>query len=129
MKSPFPVTPTMRYEHMLLAAITSGICFFLGLQFGAMTMQVAAETPASLALTVQGPSLRLALFALSSGGFLLLGIAFMLFTLIKIETRHKYQHHFHLFVRARMVGITLVWLAFTFAALWVAANVALQFLK
>lgn len=118
----------MRYERMFLAAIASAICFFLGLQFGSMTMQVVAAAPGSFALSLQSPSLQLALFALTSGGFTSLGIAFLLFAIIKIAPLFK-PHHFDLFVRARAVGILFLWGAFACAGLWLAANVALQILK
>jgi len=118
----------MRYERIFLAAITSAICFFLGLQFGAMTIQFAAQMPSSLAPGMQSRSLQLALFALPSGGFTFLGLAFLLFAIIKVATLCD-PRRFHLFVRARAVGIMFVWAAFAFAGLWFAANVALQFLK
>lgn len=118
----------MRWERMFLAAVTSAICFFLGLQFGSMALQVVAQTPTSLALSLQSSSLRLALFALPSGGFTLLGFAFLIFAIIKIATLCD-ARYFHLFVKARTVGILFVRTAFAFAGLWCAANVALQFLK
>ena len=128
MKSTFPDTPTMRYERMLLAAMASVICFFLGLQFGSMAMQFAAAMPASLASSLRGAWLRLVLLALSSAGFCLLGVAFFLFALIKMATLCP-PRYFHLFVRARAAGILFVWVAFVLAGLWVAANIALHILN
>lgn len=118
----------MRWERMFLSSVASAICIFLGLQFGSMTMQVIVQTPASLALSLQSSSLLLALFALPSAGFTLLGLAFLLFAAIKITTLCD-PRYFHLFVRARSVGMLFVRIAFVFAGLWVAANVALQLVK
>ena len=118
----------MRYERMSLAAIMSAICLFIGLQFGAMTMQAASETLISLALGMAGPSLRLALFALPTMGFIFLGLAFLLFAIIKVATLCP-ARYFHFFVRTRAVGLTFVWLAVTCAGLWVAANIALRVCK
>ena len=118
----------MRWERMFLAAVTSAICIFLGLQFGSMTMQVVVQTLASLAISLQSSSLRLALVALPSAGFTLLGLSFLLFAIIKITTLCD-PKYFHLFVQARTVGILFVRIAFACAGLWFAANVALQFLK
>ena len=128
MRSPFPDTPNMRYERMSLAATMSAICLFIGLQFGSMALQVAAETPISLALSLPGPSIRLTLFALPALGFIFLGLAFLLFAIIKVATL-CHARYFHFFVRARAISLTFVWVAVTCAGLWVAANIALRLCK
>ncbi|MCA3169026.1 MAG: hypothetical protein ING22_10875 [Burkholderiales bacterium] len=128
MKSPFPDTPDMRWERMFLAAVTSAICLFLGLQFGSMAMQVVAQSPSSFTLSLQSSTLRFALLALPSAGFTMLGLAFFLFATVKISTLCD-PSYLHAFVKARAVGMLFVLLAFAVAGLWCAANVALQFLK
>ena len=115
----------MRYERMFLAAVASAIFFFLGGQFGSMAIQFAAQEPLSLTFSHFRPSLQLALFALPSGGFTLLALAFLLFAIIKIASLCN-ARHLHLFFKARAVGIFFVRVAFAVAALWVAVNIALQ---
>ncbi len=125
MKSLFPDTPTLRYERMLLAAIASAIFLFLGLQFGEMAVRFAAETSASAQLALLRPALNLILFVAPCIGFILLSIAYLIAALIKIDIQNK-ASHFHWFILARTIAIRLIWIAFGFAALWVAAHVALQ---
>ena len=116
----------MRYERMLLAAIAAAIFLFLSLQFGEMAVLVGAATPTSIQLASLRPALHLTLFVAPSAGFMLLAMAYLISALIKIEIPNK-ARHFHWFVLARTIAIRLIWVAFGFAALWIAANVALQF--
>jgi len=127
MRSPLPVTPTMRYERMLLAAIASVVFLFLGLHFASMTMQVAATVPSSWAPILHGPSLRLVSFVAVTGVFVSFGLAFLCFAVIKVEPHNK-SRYVGLFARVRNTGILLVWAAFALAGFWFAANAALHHL-
>lgn len=118
MKSIFPNTPQMRYERAALALAMAAVCFFLALHFGALSQQLSASFPNTL-------SLQLALVALPAAAFSLTAIAFILFAVIKFATNFD-SRHLHWFVRARSLGINLVWAACALGGLWIAANVALR---
>ena len=126
MRSLFPVTPSMRYERMTLAIVASIICFILALQFGSIAMQTAVESPATLTFKLPGSSLLLFLFASTSSGFICLGTAFGLAAINKIQVLQE-PRHLHLQLRIRAILLGFVRVAFAFAGLWVAANVALRF--
>lgn len=125
MKSPFPVTPTLRYERMFLAAMAAVMFGFLGLHFASMGMQVFAAAPPNWVFGLGAYSLRVLLFGLAGATFISLSLAFLLFALIKFEAVGKPQHH-HVFVKARAVGMILVSFAFIFACFWLATNIGLS---
>ena len=115
----------MRYERMLLAAIASIVFVFLGANFAMMAMRVAAESAIFATFGFDVPSLRFVMFAAAGGGLLSLGLAFLLFAVIKVDTRNVSKYG-PLLVKLRNAGIRLVWVAVAFACLWFAANVALE---
>jgi hypothetical protein len=112
MKSPFPSTPTMRYERMAAGAMFAEVCLLLGAQFSSVFLQVAATSVAFSSMLS---------WAFASICFLSLGIAFSLFAACKVTLLHEPQHRASLLV-IRWVGLRLLWLAFACSALWVATN-------
>ena len=112
MKSPFPPTPTMRYERMAAGAVFAAICLLLGAQFGSVFFRIAAAT--------LGLSSMLS-WALASLCFLSLGIAFSLFAACKAEFLQEPQHRV-LLLAIRRGGLHLLWLALVCAILWFATN-------
>jgi hypothetical protein len=51
----------------------------------------------------------------------MVALAFLLFTLIKVETRHK-QTHLHRFIFAMHVGRALLWFTAPIAVVWIVTN-------
>jgi len=128
MKSPFPPTPNWNYERMALAGLASAIFLVMGVVFSSEALQAAAWVPAVWDFSLQRSVLQLWSLVLTAAGLLSLGIAFLCFTIIKIQPRY-HNRYYSLRLRIRNVGLAWVTLAFLIAGLWILVASALQFTR
>ena len=125
MRSPFPLTSNWNYERMALAGLACAIFFAMGLVFSFEALRAAAWVPAVWDFPLQRSVLQLCLLTLAAAGLLSLGIAFLCFTIIKINPRN---HDRYLSLRRRICKVGLVWVrvAFVIGGLWILVAVAIQ---
>lgn len=87
MKLHYPHTPNLRYERMCLAAMAATACGLMGAVLGSWALGTTELNGWMQTGEVSGPALRAATLAVLSCSLIVLALAFLCFTLIKLDAQ------------------------------------------
>jgi hypothetical protein len=117
-RSPFPVTPTMRYERMLVVAVTALVAGLVGFAFLVQALDAAQFLTFDQLRALAGPSLQVLTLFLLAAACLSLALSFFCSFAIKIHISRMQQ------LMPIYLGLQRLALGFLFVACGIAFAIA-----